>query len=414
MHPRLSLVIATALLAATIAVPAHAQKGSMTLAEAVSMAQQHAPAQLAANAALRAADANADVAAQRPNPSLSFEAENVMGSGRYAGFGGGERTLSVEVPIELGGKRDARRRVAQAERAAVNLGVTTTRAEVTQRVTETFIEAVTAERRLAVVRNGYELAERAAHAARERVRAGKASPIEEQRAEVVRINASVKLGKAERALALAQTDLARITGSTLPVSVTAGWFESVDAPQVQAELGKSPSVAKAEAEVAAANARVDAARRDRIPDATLTLGTRGYGDSSDRAAVVGISVPLPLFNTGTAALVKTRADYDRAIAERTVVELETRRTVAHAQAELADAAALAQAANGPVLAAAEEAARIARIGYAEGKFAQLELLEAERSLAQTREDALDALAAFHLAQARLAQLRGSTNPIYKD
>ena len=384
------------------------------MAEAVSMAQQHAPAQLAANAALRSAEASVDVAAQRPNPSLSFEAENVMGSGPYAGFGGGERTLSLGVPIELGGKRQARRRVAQAERAAVSLGVTATRAEVTQRATEAFIATVTAERRLTVAQNGYELAGKAAHAARERVRAGKASPIEEQRAEVVRINASVKLGKAERALTLAQADLARLTGIALPVSTTAGWFESVEAPRVQAELGATPSVAKAAAEVAAANARVDAARRDRVPDATLTLGTRRFADSSDRAAVVGISVPLPLFNTGSAALAKTRADYDRAVAERNVLELESRQAVAHAQAELDDAAALAQAANGPALAAAEEAARIARIGYAEGKFAQLELIEAERSLAQTREDALDALAAFHIAQARLAHLRGSTNPIYKD
>ena len=41
--------------------------------------------------------------------------------------------------------------------------------------------------------------------------------------------------------------------------------------------------------------------------------------------------------------------------------------------------------------AAEEAARIARIGYREGKFGQLELLDAERTLAETRLAAIDAL-----------------------
>ena len=66
------------------------------------------------------------------------------------------------------------------------------------------------------------------------------------------------------------------------------------------------------------------------------------------------------------------------------------------------------------LAAAEEAARIARIGYAEGKFPQLELIEAERSLAETRESSVDALAALHTARARLARLQGSNSPIYKD
>jgi len=76
--------------------------------------------------------------------------------------------------------------------------------------------------------------------------------------------------------------------------------------------------------------------------------------------------------------------------------------------------AAARAANGPALAAAEEAARIARIGYAEGKFPQLELIEAERSLAETRESSVDALAALHTARARLARLQGSNSPIYKD
>lgn len=130
--------------------------------------------------------------------------------------------------------------------------------------------------------------------------------------------------------------------------------------------------------------------------------------------VLGLSVPLPLFNSGTAALTRTRAEYDRAQAEREAVVLDTQQAIAHGYAEVADAEAAARASNGPALVAAEEAARIARIGYAEGKFAQLELIEAERSLAETREAAIDALAAFHLAQARLARLQGNPNPIYKD
>ena len=56
------------------------------------------------------------------------------------------------------------------------------------------------------------------------------------------------------------------------------------------------------------------------------------------------------------------------------------------------------------LAAAEEAARIARIGYREGKFGQLDLLDAERTLAQTRAAAIDALLSYHIAQAQLERL----------
>ncbi|MGI5010805.1 MAG: TolC family protein [Janthinobacterium lividum] len=413
MRTRYSNLTMSVLLATAAMLPVRAQ-GTLTLSDAVALAQQRAPARLAGEAALRAADAGVDAAALRPNPSLSYEAENVFGSGRYAGFGGAERTISLSVPLELGGKREARRQVAQAERAAVSLGVAASRAEVTQQATEAFIATAAAERRIAAAHTGLELAERAAHAAHERVRSGKASPIEEQRADVERINAQVKLGKAERALALAQADLARITGSAAPFTITAQWFELAEPRRFQSEPGELPAVAAAQAQVSAADARVAAARRDRIPDLTLTAGMRRYGDSSDKAAVLGVSIPLPLFNQGTAALAKTRAEYDRALAERDAVAQETSRALAHAEAEVQDALAVARAAKGPVLAAAEEAARIARIGYVEGKFPQLELIEAERSLSETRETAVDALTTFHLAHARLARLRGSTNPIYKD
>lgn len=74
------------------------------------------------------------------------------------------------------------------------------------------------------------------------------------------------------------------------------------------------------------------------------------------------------------------------------------------RAEVDNAATAARNANGPALVAAHEAARIARIGYREGKFGQLDLLDAERTLGETKLAAIDALAAYHNAKARLERL----------
>ncbi|KQQ44654.1 hypothetical protein ASF61_21225 [Duganella sp. Leaf126] len=413
MHKRVRLITSGVLLCTTLLSPLHAETMTFSLGDAISRAQQRAPAIVAAEAALRAADANIEVARLRPNPTLSYEAENVMGTGRYADFGSSERTITVSVPIELGGKREARRRVAEAERGATNLGVATTRADITQRVTIAFIVAAAAEQRLDVTRSGHELARQAAHAAHERVAAGKASPIEEERARVMLINAEVKLGKTERALKLALADLGRYTGDLSPGAIRAPWFGAlVEAKQPVHVL--LPATAAAEARLGAASARVDAARRDRIPDLTLVAGSRRFGDNPDRAAVLGISIPFPLFNQGTQALARTQAEYERTQAERDAAIQDADQALAHAQVDVADALAAAEAARGPALAAAEEAARIARLGYTEGKFPQLELIEAERALAETREAAVDALAAFHTAQAQLAYLHGTIAPLYKD
>ena len=78
--------------------------------------------------------------------------------------------------------------------------------------------------------------------------------------------------------------------------------------------------------------------------------------------------------------------------------------IARAQVEVANAATSARNASGPALASATEAARIARIGYREGKFGQLDLLDAERTLSETRTAAIDALATYPDAKARLERL----------
>ena len=147
----------------------------------------------------------------------------------------------------------------------------------------------------------------------------------------------------------------------------------------------------------------------------LGLGYPG-GKVLDELAQQGDSsaVPFPRGMTGPRDARHSFSFSGLKTAVRRAVVLEVEQSTAQAEAEVADALAAARAANGPALAAAEEAARIARIGYAEGKFPQLELIEAERSLAETRESSVDALAALHTARARLARLQGSNSPIYKD
>jgi len=393
---------------------AMAQASELTLDQAIVLAQQRLPAVAGAAAGVRAADAGLDAARLRPNPVLNVEAENVLGSGPYAGFGGGEKTYSLSLPVELGGKRAARIAVAEAERDFAGVNALAARADTTLRITLACTAVAAAERRLVVAREELTLAERGARVAGERVDSGKASPIERQRAQVMLTNAQVKHDRLARAVGTASNALARLLDLAAPVTLAAPWFDDAGTGVPAPVAGALLPVAAADAQVAAARARSTAARSARIPDLVVTAGTRRYGDSRDSAAVLGLSIPLPLFNTGSAELARSRAELDRAEAERAMVSRDAEQAAIDALAEVADTQAAALAANGPALDAASEAARIARIGYAEGKFSQLDLIEAERSLAETRATAIDALAALHEARARLARLQGSSAPLYKE
>ncbi|MBX9813154.1 MAG: transporter [Proteobacteria bacterium SG_bin5] len=411
----LACALAAAVLASASGVPAaHAQTSAsanapvLTLADALDLAGSASPNIDAADAGVRAAGAARRVAALRPNPLLNADIENVGGSRAYNEIEAPKQTVSVGVPVELGGKRSARIAVADAQGNRAQIERVVAGADLRVAVTQAYVEALAADRRLATARDQAAIAAEAVRAAHVRVVAGRASPLEEQRAEVLRISADAAVDRAARLADLARANLGRRIGRPATGALDEAWFDRVDSyGPSQLDAGSSLAVASARADEKAADAQLRLARSQRLPDVTVSAGLRRLPINNDVAAVFGVSVPLPFFNSGTSSIAQAGAERDRATALRRAAELENEQAIGQAQADVANAAAAARTAAGPSLAAAQEAARIARIGYREGKFGQLDLLEAERTLADTRSAAIDALAAFHNAQAQLDRLTAS-------
>lgn len=380
---------------------------TLTLDQAVVAAGGSAPAADAAQAGVAAAEAARTLAGLRPNPTVTTEVENIAGTGPYGRFRRAETTVGLAIPIELGGKRQARIAVADARTTRAQLAAAITEAEIRLQVTELYINAVAAERRLITASDQSRIAKDALGAARARVRAGRASPIEEQRADVARVNAEAALENAQRILDSARANLGRRIGRPVAGALDFAWLDDMPVtygPQMLPSAEGTLALAAADADLAVADAGVRLARSHRIPDVTVGPGVRRFSESNDTAALFTVSVPIPLFNTGRAAVGQASAERNRAEAQRRMAALDVEQAIVEARTEADNAATNAKAANGPALAAAQEAARIARIGYREGKFGQLDLLDAERTLAETRLAATDALVAYQNARARLERL----------
>jgi cobalt-zinc-cadmium efflux system outer membrane protein len=360
----------------------------------------------AATAGIEAAAAARRVAGLRPNPEVQAQVENFGGTGPYKGLRSSETTVGVALPLELGGKRSARVALGTARLTRAQVQAEIARADLRLRITQLYIEAAAAERRSEVLGEQAAIAANAFRIASDRVQVGDVSPIEQQRADVLRINAQVAAESATRQAQAARTNLETLLGSPVTGPLDRAWFERIDGygPPRPIEVEGTLALAAAQADVRTADAQVRVARSLRIPDLTVSTFARRLEATNDTAAVVGISIPIPLFNNGNAFVSQSRAEQTQALALRSLVVVDTRQQIASAQTEVANAAASARAAGGPGLAAAQEAARIARIGWAQGKFDQIVLLDAERTLSQTRQTYVDALAAYHDAQARLDRL----------
>jgi len=395
-------------LATMACIPVQAQ-ATLSLPEALVAARERAPQLQAARAQIEASEAAFAIARQRPNPSLSVEAENFRGSGPYRGSRLRETTASLEWPLEFGGKRAARMALAGAGQALADSEAWLAEATVLADTTTAFIDLLAAQRRVELATERAQWAEQLLHAASIRVESGKAAPLEVQRAQIEHMQAQQDTASAQRQMQQAQQQLQQRTGLNIDTLI-APWFEQTETDSDE-PAATAPALARSRAELAAAEAGILQARRERIPDLSVSLGLRRFEESHDTATVLALTIPLPLRNTGAAQVRQARAEYARAQAQHTAAQQDAERALRAAQMEIEDtrAAAIANAARESL---AVETARMARIGYREGKLSQLDVIEAERSLSQTRSAVVDALHAFHLARNHLALLYGQRTPLY--
>lgn len=380
----------------------------LSLEQAVSAAGGSAPSGAAATASIEGAQAARSVAGLRPNPSFQGQVENIAGSGPYRGLRSAETTIGVAIPIELGGKRGARIGVADAQLMRAQLQSAIVAADIRVQVTQLYIDAIAAERRVLTAHDQARIAGEVLRGASVRVQAGRASPLERQRADVARINADANVERLMRLAAAARTNLARRLGHPSVGSLDVGLLDRLPlatvGPAAPPQAAGTLALAAADADLAIADAGIRLARANRVPDISVGPALRRLEATNDTAAVFAIAIPIPVFNNGRAAIAQATAERTRAEAVRRVTALDVEQAITDAHAEADNAATTARAAAGPALSAATEAARIARIGYREGKFGQLDLLDAERTLAETRVAAIDALASYQNARARLERL----------
>jgi outer membrane protein, heavy metal efflux system len=377
---------------------------SLTLAEAQALALTHNPNLAQARLALQAQQAAERQAGARPNPELGLQLEDTRAATRTG-------TLQLSQTLELGGKREARLAAAALAREQAAVALAGREAELQAEVAAAFhgLLGAQAQRQQAEVTRY--LARRARAAAQLRLQAGKVPPLEAARAAVAEASAQADLAQAERELALAHARLAALgipdAQAASPAEGDVATLPSVPDPQRLAErLADAPVVRIARLEMARHQALSAGERARRVPDLTVTLGAKRDAELGRTQAVIGLSLPLPLNDRNTGALTEAlrREDQAREALDATQRQLQLEVTEARSQWELSrDQARLL---GHEALPAAQTAYDTALRGFELGKFSFLDVLDAQRTLAQLRRERLQHLIQAHRAAATLARLLG--------
>ncbi len=391
--------------------PATAYEAQLTMREALARAIRYSPLLRAASAELDAKHAEAFQAGRLPNPEFEGEIENFAGSGEFQGFKSAETTIGLAQVIELGGKRIKRMEVADLGAALAAWDFEAVRLKVATQTAQLFIDVLAGQRRVVILGEFVELSQKFRDSVAERVKAGRVSAVEQQRADVELALAKVQLAEErarldvfQRQLSLTwgsrQTDFGKAQGSLAMSN------HLPDADRLSQYLSQHPDVARWTEEMAQREAIHRLAAAQAVPNLTVGGSVRRLDETQDTAAVARVGIELPVFdrnrgNVEAAGRRIAQSEYQRQAARNAL----TSRFIA-AYGLLQASEAKLRALQREVIPAAEKANEATDQGYREGKFDLLRVLDAQRSLIQARLDLVNTRAEFHKAKTRVEALVG--------
>ncbi len=385
--------------------------GALSLGQAMALAVARSPELQAYAWDVRRAEARALQAGLWPNPELEAEIENVGGSGSFSGTGSAETTVSLAQTFPLGGDIERRRDLAELDARLAGWDYEAARLEVLTQVTARYVVALSARRRVEVALEALDLAEKVRATTQKRVEAGDAPPLEAVRASVPLANAQVAVRRAERQRVAARKQLALTWASGEPrFDSVAGSLDDIAPPpsadRLVSLLNENPAVARWATEISARRAGVALARAEATADLTGRLGYKfDRGNDSD-GFVVGISLPLPIFDRRQGDVLAARLGVPSAEQRRRQAELRLEAMLSATYAQLANSYDEATAIRDVALPPATEAFEVTRRAFENADLSLIDLLDAQRTLFELQTRYVDALIDYHTAAAEIESLIG--------
>ena len=378
----------------------------LSLARAIELALEGNPEVAAAKRQWEATEGQVLQGRSRPNPELAYSLEDTRSKTRT-------QSWQLNLPVELGGKRAARTKAAEKTREQAQAQLAELQATVRANVAAAYFDVLTAQERLVLARDSAALAKSSTDTVSKRVAAGKVSPVEESKARVAEAGVRVELAQAASEQRNALSRLFALLGRIdAPYTVLEGKAENLPSVPSLADLqpliSSAPGVVLARIEVDRRKALTALEQSKRVPDVTVSVGMQRSNETQRNVLLFGVSVPLPIFDRNQGNLLEALKLEDKARDELQAASVRLHSEVAQGQERLSTITAEVQSLQQDVLPGAKSAYDAATIGFENGKFNFLEVLDAQRTYFTAKSQYLKALGEAHRAAADIDRLLGAS------
>ncbi len=385
----------------------------LTLDTAIQTALEKNPQLAAMRKNIEAAEGRIKQAQLRPNPRLEYNAEEVPGHGTNGiDPGKGQNTLGIGQLFETGGKRRLRTEVASKEKTVVELEYETLALVIESQTKQAFYEVLAAKEGLKITEETLNIARNLEDAARKRFKAGDIPQVEVFKAEVEAARLINDKTSAEAELLNAQKRLFTVMGEPDAqieefIGVLYTETPSLDLDKLQMYLLQNyPLLEAGKQNIELANTVVKQSRREVIPNFDISAGYGRDGGAEEDIARFGVELPFPIFNRNQGKIAESRAlagkaerDF-RTLSNNLLSQLNQTFSTYGAQSKQVKAFIEV------ILPRAEQSLNLATDGYKEGEFSYLDVLDAQRTLAQARASYISTLKGLNVTIAELEKLTG--------
>jgi cobalt-zinc-cadmium efflux system outer membrane protein len=362
---------------------------------------------------LRAQQARTDAAALRPPLELRAEIQDALGTGRARSFDTAESTFAVSQVLELGNKRGLRVAAATAGADVIDAEHAAAELDVLTEVTRRFIHVAADQEHLLLTQRASALAAETVAAAEARVAAARAPEAELRRARVTLARAAVEREHAEHELLSSRRRLAAMWGdSELAFERAAADLYALPAVEtfesLLTRLAANPDFLRFASTERLRDAELRVAEAHARSNVTVNAGVRVLQETTDRAFVFGVTMPLFSAARARSAVAEAQALRAQTSAERDAHRVQAEAQLFELYQELRHALTEAETLRTDVLPEMEAALEDTRYAYERGRYSYLEWVDAQRELVEVQRALIDAAANAHLYRAELERLTGES------
>ncbi len=343
------------------------------------------------------------------NPIFSYSVENVFGNRNWKGWESAESRYEIAQPIQINGQRQCESNIACYRLHAAQFRHSYLELKVANALKMAYLDVCKAQEvlNLAIEQKG--ISKQINEAILAKAEHGKVSALEIKKSMIALASSEIALQKAHTAHDIFREKLASFwCGSCSD-------FDCLDFPYYEFECPPSyeecvsdnchhPLLLKTQFEQLAAEEEVRLEKAQRFPNLIVTAGYKTLNNTRDKGMVLGLAFPLNIFDRNQGNVCRSEAEHCRAFNLYLDVQIALQTRLSGLHKEVMQSYSELIQIKTIILGLADEAYKITLEGYSAGKFEYLDLLDAQKTLFEAKEQYIEALSTFFKKQTDIEYL----------